>query len=619
MGTDAGNLLFSNRFLTDSVRALRNKLSKLAHQSLDHDIYVDTLLGMHFDPGVQLPVCESFLLFDFYRIFLWENSASSDGPKINSVVRYLVDDYSVNPVKILAPYAPATFHFFHPLEILDILPLLWGHRDSGRIITLDLFNPEIRTAQASVHPECERPQIQTSGEQLLATINGTTSLKSGFTGANMRAESKPKLDDLISPDVGIIRRENKIMGRLSFPVAISQIANGHTKALFCGGRAANMPEAVNTSRCEAVERHQVAFLNPLSSLVYGTYEQFRDIAIDPEILCFAPIRTAPSDKRVLYNSEVSMYWTAAQNPCSQATCFVPAQEIWFDTNTLPDENLCLMSSTNGCALGGSFEEAALFAILETIERDAFLTTWYLRRPCVQIVPASVQLEGFQLLWHRLQNAYPNYSFHLFDIMTDIAVPVVLCAAVKQHGRGPQVRLTLACRLHTDEAAFAALKDLSGLPDPDSYDETRAKELFERPEDVREPEDHAAFYSLQETFGRLSFLGLDGKPQLATRDIDQGTWIHRQSRYDLKVVIEELFDRLDHLGINVFLKDLTHREFLCRNLFCVRAIMPGLFPMWFGYYSIRFRMNERLRSLSERYLGKSLDNANQINLDIHPFD
>ena len=180
----------------------------------------------------------------------------------------------------------------------------------------------------------------------------------------------------------------------------------------------------------------------------------------------------------------------------------------------------------------------------------------------------------------------------------------------------------ACRLHTDEAAFAAMKDLSGFLDPDSpnaNDETRARKLLEHPEDVSTPEDHAAFYSLPEMFGRLQFLGLDSRPQRTAQEVDQDAWIPRQNRYNLKLVVEEIVDRLSSRGITVFLKDLTHREFRRRHLYCVRAITPGLYPMWFGYYAMRFRMSERLSRLSQTFTGKPLYDVSEVNLELHPFD
>ncbi|HEY6351046.1 MAG TPA: YcaO-like family protein [Candidatus Angelobacter sp.] len=618
MQTKAGMLLFSQRLLAPNALALRGKLISLADCHLDHDIYVDTLLGMHFDPGPQTPGVQGFLIFDFYRIFLYQNSVQPDGPMINSVVRSLVDDYSIAPLKTLADHA-RDFHFFYPVEILEVLPLLWEHRRAGVLVTLDLSSLEIRTAQAFVHPECNPPRTEDCGADCLVACSGVPSLKDCFTGPGMRSESRPMLDDLVSPNVGVIRRESSVMARLSVPTAIAQMAAGLDTTFSCGGRAANMPAALHAARCEVIERFQVNFLNPQASVVYGSYEMLRDIAIDPDSLCFTLIRPSPSTERAQYDRNLSFYWSSARNPRSGKSWLVPAQEIWFNTHTLPGENLCLMSSTNACALGGSIEEASLFAIFEAIERDAFLTTWYLRRRCRQLVPGSIRLEAFHLLWHRLQNIHPNYSILLFDITTDVAIPVVLVAAVRRSGLGPQVVLSTACRLHTDEAAFAAIKDLSGLMDPAVYDETRARKLLEHPEDVFSPEDHAAFYSLPETLGRLSFLGIDSRPELAVPDLDRSLWFPRQNRYNLKAVVEEMIERMEALEVTVLLKDLTHHEFRQRHLYCVRAIAPDLYPMWFGYYAIRFRMTDRLGRLSEKFLGKPLHDMSEINLDIHPFD
>lgn len=618
METKAGTLFFGKRLLSPGAATVGNKLLYLADQHLDHDIYVDTLLGMHFDPEAETQAAKKFLIFDFHRIFLYENCSLPDGPLIHSVIRSLTDDYPISPIQIMADHAQG-FHFFHPVEILGVLPLLWRHHRPGMLITLDFSSSEIRTAQVFVHPECELPHIQACAPDSVLDCRDALSLKDCFTGPNLRGDSIPKLDDLVSPNVGIIRQETSFMGRLSFPMVMTQMAAGPGTTFSCGGRSINMTAARRAARCEAIERFQVNFLDPEAALVYGSYQMLQDSAIDPETLCFSLLRDSPSRQWIRYDRSLPMYWTPACNLLSGKMQLVPAQEVWFNTHKLPDENVCLMSSTNACAVGGSVEEAALFALFEAIERDSFLTTWYLRRRCLQVLPGSIRMEAFQWLWHRLQSVYPNYSILLFDITTDVAIPVILCAALKQSGRGPQVVFSTACRLQADEAAFAAMKDLSGMFDAESYNEARARKLLERPEDVTTPEDHAAYYSLPETFERLSFLGFHAQPERSTREVDQNAWIQRRNSYNLKTVLEEILRRLDALGITVLLKDLTHREFHRRNLHCVRAIADGLYPMWFGYYALRFRMSDRLRHLSETFVGKPLDDVSQVNLDLHPFD
>jgi len=180
-------------------------------------------------------------------------------------------------------------------------------------------------------------------------------------------------------------------------------------------------------------------------------------------------------------------------------------------------------------------------------------------------------------------------------------------------------LSAACRLRCDQAALAAIQELAGKPDANLFNQAHATKFLQHPEDISDPEDHALFYSLEENFDRLSFLNLDGQPTLTATDVDRASWIFRRGRYNLKRVIEELADNLNSLGISVLLADLTHRDFLHRNLFCLKAIMPGLYPMWFGYYGIRFTMTRRLQRLYATFFRQSLHHLNQVNLDIHPFD
>ena len=49
-------------------------------------------------------------------------------------------------------------------------------------------------------------------------------------------------------------------------------------------------------------------------------------------------------------------------------------------------------TSNGCALGGCFEEATAHGLLEVAERDAFLITWYGRMPrkAMNITPNTMQ-------------------------------------------------------------------------------------------------------------------------------------------------------------------------------------------------------------------------------------
>ena len=107
----------------------------------------------------------------------------------------------------------------------------------------------------------------------------------------------------------------------------------------------------------------------------------------------------PEDVLPVYGDDMPLHWTWAHSVFGDEA-LVPAQEIWFSARNLPGEPPLVGQTTNGCALGNSVEEAALFALFEAIERDAYLLMWYLRRSGAEIYPESIEDESFQILRRR---------------------------------------------------------------------------------------------------------------------------------------------------------------------------------------------------------------------------
>jgi thiazole/oxazole-forming peptide maturase SagD family component len=606
-------LSFGRALLLPDAQLLRQRLLELAAGTLEARLHSDSLLGMHFGTKLYPPDCDRFLLFDFHRIILYQNSLSSNGPRIDSVVQLIVDDY---PIRLRSASAGEKFPFLYSVQVLDVLPFFWNRSDPGTVLVFDLVTAEIRASKACVHPSHLNPQIETSAD-CLPRDEAISPLTHRLVTAKLRSDTMPDFDGLVSPETGVIRRERIGVNGGSIPCSVSQVGGGAGMPLFCTGRDINPAAALLIGRCEALERYQVNFLNPQARLVYGSFDKLRDLAIDPQELCYARLRSSPTDDRVPYESALPVYWTSAQDLYSGKTFLVPAQEIWFDTARLAGEHICVHTSTNGCALGSSIEEAALFALLETIERDAFLTTWYLRRPCKRIIPESISLEVFQWLWHRIQSRYQNYKTYLFDISSEVAIPAVLCVAVKESGEGHHLIAATACRLNSENALLTAVADVGEALAPVSFDEKLSRKFLEHPERVIEPVDHTTLYSMKETIDRLAFLNFDGAPELTAADLNHRSHIPVQPEYNLRSVLEEIVHYLHGLQVRVLLKDITHTEFRGRSLFCVKAITPGLYPMWFGFDYIRFALTHRLQSLFQQHWGVPLLHHGQVNLELHP--
>ncbi|HEX2094196.1 MAG TPA: YcaO-like family protein [Longimicrobiaceae bacterium] len=475
----------------------------------------------------------------------------------------------------------------------------------------DLATAEISIGAPEPHPESRPPRWTSAAGRSAAP--SPLRLQDRWTDASLRAAGEVRLDGLVSPEVGPIRGELSTLDGTSLPTTTTKIAWNHGKETqFCYGKSFRPAEASFVARCEALERIHVIYPPPEEPLVYGSYNELRDCAVDPRSLFFPEVRANPIAE--------PMYWAWATDPLDGASVLVPAQEIWFNTSNLPGEHDFFRSTTNACALGGTVEDAALFALFEAVERDSYLTMWYLRRPCARIDPDTVDHEPFQLLRRRWGAAFADYDLHLFDITTDVAIPAVAGIAVRRSGDGLRTFHSAAARLSVERACFAALKDLTGFtPHLSSERRKEFRRLLHYPERVSTPEDHYGLYALDETFERLSFLDFRGDaPRIHAREIGERALVPAQDRYNLGAVLERVAEHLRSLGAAAYLKDITHPSLAARGLSCVKVITPGLYPLWFGANQQRFAVTDRLRRLARDFGSHELRDERDCNLEVHPF-
>ena len=615
---------FGAALLDEKQEPLREKILSLSAGQLTRPVYVNTVFGVHSGHQVQSNIRAWFLLFDFHRVYLYDDPMTSDTARIDSVVRYIIDDYPFKPFELLAVYLEQNpFRFFYRLETLDLLLLFWAYDHPGKVIVLDLVTGEVRACEAQIHPQqrAERDPITSRTDLASPFAERSLDLKDQLAGSAFRATSFPGFDDLIPSELSIIRNQRNVMSEASVPESVTRVAwRRGTRETFCGAKSFQPKEALLVARCEAIERSHVVYPYFDDPPVYGTYSELTNVAIDPKSLFFRvapPGRSSPPYEN--YNDSTPMYWTWAFDILAGKPYLVPAQDVWFNTDIFPEETICIGSTTSGCAIGNSLEEASLFAILETIERDAFLTTWYLRRTCDQIDPESVRFEPFQLLWVRLRSVFPNYSFHLFDITADTAIPAVSIVALRERGNGPRTLHTAAARPVAERALFAALKDVAGELRSEMQPTRRqyCMQFLEKPELLRSPDDHRDFYGLDESFERLSFIDFESDPKLDVDKLNRRSIVTPQDSYNLRELVEEIVRHLNGLGIKVLLKDITHPLFRRHDFSCVKAIIPGLYPIWFGYRGARFSLTDRFQGLAQRFTARKIQDEREVHLEVHP--
>ncbi|MFF4895821.1 TOMM precursor leader peptide-binding protein [Streptomyces sp. NPDC001068] len=167
----------------------------------------------------------------------------------------------------------------------------------------------------------------------------------------------------------------------------------------------------------------------------------------------------------------------------------------------------VQESSNGCASGGSLTEAVYHGLMETVERDAFLLSWFGRVRLPEIDPASSTQPETRAMVDRL--AMYGYRARFFD--TRITFPVPVVTAVAERVDGGQGLLCFGAGASLDpEAALASglceiATDSVNLRRRTAREERRLRRMAADFHQVRVLHDHPLLYGLPEMGPYTDFL------------------------------------------------------------------------------------------------------------------
>lgn len=255
--------------------------------------------------------------------------------------------------------------------------------------------------------------------------------------------------------------------------------------------------------------------------------------------------------------------------------------------SMSEEEGFVYEFSNGCAVGGSLEEAILHGILEVVERDSFLLTWYAKLPVPRLDYHSSEDSELILMVQRLR-AVTGYEVSLFNTTMENGIPSIWALA---HG-GPKDSANLICAAgaHLDpvRAAKSALHELAGMI---PRAERRLKERREDAEVmlddsflVQYMEDHSLLYSLPQAEERLHFFLNEQTPVLTFSEaFPSMPWPWRE---DLTEDLEQMLIIFQSLNMEIIVVDQSSSETLRNGLRCVKVLIPGMLPMTFGYHLSR---------------------------------
>lgn len=427
------------------------------------------------------------------------------------------------------------------------------------------------------------------------------------------------LNDLLDERFGIIHKISEYRSLTSIPLFyFYDVFMCDTKA-FCGysnfrnsrGVAINKDRALAKAIGEGIERYCSAIYNK-NDLPYTSYRNANFNCINPSnFLTYSP--SLYKEKKFAwnrFNRTTKVRWTKAIDLTNKNTSInVPAAYVYLPYVYGETESRIIQNISTGLAFHSSLEMAKITSILEVIERDSFMIFWRNKMAPPKIRICSLP-DYIQCLIHRYNSTFQNLT--LFDITTDIKIPTVLAVLRSTAIGNPGLIISASCKTSPEQAIISAIEEveLTRVHCIDFLQSMALSNVDKTCTEFKNQKDHLLFWYNQQNSKFANFL-FDSHIEVEMKDmanIGKSTY-----QEELNLIIQLLSD----LDYQILIANITTSDIAWYNLHVVRAIIPQLHPLSFGYTNQDF-ICDRLKSVPKKLGIKIKKKLNTNQYIPHPF-
>ncbi|SHE11681.1 bacteriocin biosynthesis docking scaffold, SagD family [Chlamydia abortus] len=503
----------------------------------------------------------------------------------------LISPDAIAPSPLEVP--PAAFRHMALIVSLETARLLRGEiTDSeGRIHLINL-----RSLTSTVHyilpdglcPVCgELPDD--SPEAAAISLEPCKKLNNSYRCRSMGDLRKVLAKDYLDNRTGLMNGKRPDLASAFAGVAMNLPLGLYNEVV--GGHSNSYADSEMAAILEGLERFCGLAPRGKRTIVSDSYSRLKEVALDPAKVGFhaKELLEQPDFPFQSFDPDTPMDWVWGYSFLQERPILVPERLAYY---SLGYGGGFVYETSNGCAIGGSLEEAILHGIFEVVERDSFLMTWYTRLPVPQLDPGSAEDQELLLMIHRLR-AVTGYEVCLYNTTMENGIPSIW--ALAKGGKKPGVNLLCAAGVHLDpvRAAKSAIHELANMiPMAEArYKERRpeAESMFKDSFLVESMEDHALLYSLPQAEERLRFLLDERRPLRTFAEEFQAASMNDDLTEDLKQVLRTFRS----LRLDVIVIDQSSGETLRNGLRCVKVLIPGMLPMTFGHRFARLTGLDRV--------------------------
>ena len=495
------------------------------------------------------------------------------------------------------------------------------HTDPAPLLVLDLDTLRVTPAALLADSQCPACGTAVDDTAELARVAPVPAPKRAPDDFRVR-----DLDDYDLPLTALVDPTAGMLGAGVVPDLVSTTTSSVTglftlrsgsylRETYWGGHTGDYRRSFRVGVLEGLERFAGMRPRAKRTRVVASLDALGDTALDPRVCGLYTDEFHAAEPTVRpFTPDREIPWVWGWSLRDDRPVLVPEVLTYYSAPGGLAERF-VQESSNGCASGGCLTEAILFGLLEVVERDAFLLSWYGKAALPEIDPASVTRRGSRALVDRL--AMIGYTARFFDTRLTFDVPVVTAVAVRTDGGTGALCFGAGASLDPEEALAAGLSeiatDAANLPRRTARDGARLRALAADFDRVLTLHDHPLLYGLPEMRPYADFL-LD-PPRASVPLADLRVPLGADLDADLDRCVRQVTDR----GFDVIAVEQTGPEQAALGLATASVLVPGLVPIDFGLRRQRVLSMPRLRT-AFREAGRAERDLTDADLNPapHPF-
>ncbi|WP_075980571.1 TOMM precursor leader peptide-binding protein [Bacillus massilinigeriensis] len=460
-----------------------------------------------------------------------------------------------------------------------------------------MFITNLKTLSNSLHfflpdPSCPMCSSLLNDTSELAQIQLESSYK--VNGSSYRSRSMDELKTVLVKDY-FDSRTGLMNGKMQdFRLPFADVLVN--MPLFEGnegvaGRSNSYEVSELTAILEGLERYCGIEPRGKKTVVHDCYHHLENNALNPTSVGVHESEQyeMPHFPFKRFNPDAPMDWVWGYSFLQERPILIPKLLAYY---SLSSRDGFVYETSNGCALGGSLEEAIFHAIMEVVERDSFLLTWYARLPLPRLDLRSVKDPELLLMVDRIHEV-TGYDLYFYNSTMEHGIPSVWALAKNRRSKGVNIICAAGANPDPVRAVKSTIYELAGMMFRDDEKLEKNRQKYERmlqdPYEVRTMEDHGMLYGLKEAEERLNFL-IDDHGPIRTFAKE---YKEPPANTDLKDDLEDILQKFRKLNLDVIVVDQTTDITKRNGLYCVKVIIPGMLPMTFGHHLTRVQGLKRV--------------------------